>query len=1155
MSEKPSYDELKKKITELEGKLSLAGQKESFLQQKSDWFQDIAENISEVFWVGSPDWQKVHYISHAYEEVWGRTCESLYENPASWLDAVDTEDRQKVLATIENKSSGDLADVNFPEYRVIRPDGSIRWIHARAYPIYDEQGKVKRIAGIAEDITKRKQAEENLIISEEKYRSLFTNEIDAISIFDIETKEILDINDSFLKLYGYTREEALRLTTDDVSAEPEKTREAINKSARDGDALIKRRRHKKKNGDEIIVNISAGPFKWQGRNVMFAIMRDITDHVKAEKKLLELENRFSIAFQASPDSININKMDGTFVQTNDGFTELTGYTQEDVVGKTSLDINIWENPEDRVELIEGLKKEGQVVNLESRFRLKDGSCKIALMSANIIQLNGEPHILSITRDITDRKKIETDLKESQGYLQAILDNTTSPIFLKDTAGKYLLINQQYGRLAHTTEDEIKGKDDFEIFPEPVATLFKEQDNQVKNENRPLDFEETIPLPDGEHTFITTKFPLHDDNDSIYAVGGLCIDITKRIKSEKSLRDNEQLLNSIFRSAPIGIGLVINRVFHWTNEKISEITGYSKVELKNQSSRMLYPTDEEFKWVGDKKYELINEHGTGSVETRWQRKDGKIIDILLSSTPLALDDLSKGVTFTALDITERKQAVKALADSEERYREIYNDTSDVIFIHDAETGKIVDVNQAVTEIYGYTIEEAKNLTLEDFSTGVPPYTLKEANKKIADAATSGPQVFEWHAKKKNGEMFWVEVALKFAEFSGKRNVIAVVRDISDRKQVEEELIKIRKLESVGVLAGGIAHDFNNILASILGNISLAALYVKPENEKAKNLLHEAEKASLRAKDLTQQLLTFSKGGEPVKQVASIAAVIKDSASFVLRGSNSKCEYSFSEDLWPVEIDTGQMSQVIQNIIINASHAMPEGGIIDISCENFVKDEKQPMPLAAGNYVKISISDKGIGIPAHMLEKIFDPYFTTKQEGSGLGLAITHSIIVQHGGYITVESEQGIGSTFMIYLSATDQHNQTDDEDTSPLQIKDGRKILLMEDEKIVREIAHEILTHLGCDVVLAKDGEEAIEIYRQLMATGKAVDLVIMDLTVPGGMGGKESIEKLLEIDPQVKVIVASGYSNDPVMANYSDYGFKGVISKPFLINELSEVIN
>jgi len=329
MPEKPSYNELKKRIKEQEGDLSLIKQKESDLQQKSDWFQDITENTREVFWVGSPDWQKVYYISRSYEEVWGRTCESLYHNPASWLEAIDEEDRQKVLAAIEVKSAGELADINFPEYRISHPDGSVRWIHARAYPIYDKQGNVKRITGIAEDITKRKQVEENLLISEEKYRSLFTNEIDAITIFDIETKEILDVNDSFLKLYGYSREEALRLVVDDISAEPEKSREAIKKATRDGDTLVKRRRHKKKDGTELIVNLSAGPFKWQSRNVMYAIINDITDHVKSEEKLHDLENRFSIAFKTSPDSININKMDGTFVETNEGFTELTGYTQEE----------------------------------------------------------------------------------------------------------------------------------------------------------------------------------------------------------------------------------------------------------------------------------------------------------------------------------------------------------------------------------------------------------------------------------------------------------------------------------------------------------------------------------------------------------------------------------------------------------------------------------------------------------------------------------------------------------------------------------------------------------------------------------------------------------------------------------------------------------
>ena len=305
-----------------------------------------------------------------------------------------------------------------------------------------------------------------------------------------------------------------------------------------------------------------------------------------------------------------------------------------------------------------------------------------------------------------------------------------------------------------------------------------------------------------------------------------------------------------------------------------------------------------------------------------------------------------------DITERIYAQEALQESQERYQGIYNATSDTIFIHDAATGAIIDVNQAMLDMYGYTKEEALKLTVDNFSAGEPPYTQNEADEKINAALLFGLQTFEWKAKRKNGELFWVEVALKFTEFHGKRFIIAAVRDISDRKQVEEELIKIKKLESIGVLAGGIAHDFNNILAAILGNISLANLLLKPDEVKVHSLLQEAEKASLRAKGLTQQLLTFSKGGEPVKSLASISDVIMDSTEFILRGSDVKCEYSFPDDLWHAEIDRGQISQVIQNIILNSSQAMPEGGIITIHCENYVYNGTLTLPIAAGDYIKVS-----------------------------------------------------------------------------------------------------------------------------------------------------------------------------------------------------------
>ena len=389
---------------------------------------------------------------------------------------------------------------------------------------------------------------------------------------------------------------------------------------------------------------------------------------------------------------------------------------------------------------------------------------------------------------------------------------------------------------------------------------------------------------------------------------------------------------------------------------------------------------------------------------------------------------------------------------------------------------------------------------------------------------------------------------------KGNIIGVVlvfRDITEKRKREEELLKADKLESVGILAGGIAHDFNNVLASIIGNISLAKMHLKP-GSKIFDLLSAAETASMRARRLTGQLLTYAKGGAPVKETASIQRLIKESSLFVLQGSISGCEFSIAEDLWPVEADMGQISQIISNIVINANQAMPEGGIIRVAAENLVLEEKNEMSVKPGRYIRISIKDQGTGIDEKHLSKIFDPYFTTKNEGSGLGLATAYSIIKKHNGHISVDSLLGAGTTFSIYLPASDKAIPVKEE--AALLTGEG-KILLMDDDRMLREMANGMLEMLGYEVEFAENGAEAIEMYRKAKESEKPYDAVILDLTIPGGMGGKEAVKKLLELDPQLKAIVCSGYSDDPVMPNYREYGFKGMMAKPFDLQALGKVLN
>ncbi len=380
-----------------------------------------------------------------------------------------------------------------------------------------------------------------------------------------------------------------------------------------------------------------------------------------------------------------------------------------------------------------------------------------------------------------------------------------------------------------------------------------------------------------------------------------------------------------------------------------------------------------------------------------------------------------------------------------------------------------------------------------------------------------------------------------------------RDISDKKRMEEEILKGQKLEALGILAGGIAHDFNNLLTGILGNISLAQLSIE-QSHAAYSRMEAAGKAAVRARDLTRQLLPFSRGGAPIKKTASVSDIIKDCATFVLRGSKVRCEFVLPKDLWPVQIDEGQISQVIHNLIINAVQAMPNGGTVTVRAVNVRVTDKTALPLEKGKYVRISVGDTGVGIPQEHINKIFDPYFTTKPKGTGLGLATSYSIVKKHGGLITVNSEPGVGTSFYFFLPASAREKAPVAGDERPL-VKGKGRVLVMDDEPLIRDLAGEFLKLMGYSVSFARNGTEAIRLYKETLDEGRPFDAIIMDLTIPGGMGGKEAIQRIRRIDPAVKAIVSSGYSNDPIMSAHEKYGFKGVLPKPYDGNQLSQVLD
>ena len=381
-------------------------------------------------------------------------------------------------------------------------------------------------------------------------------------------------------------------------------------------------------------------------------------------------------------------------------------------------------------------------------------------------------------------------------------------------------------------------------------------------------------------------------------------------------------------------------------------------------------------------------------------------------------------------------------------------------------------------------------------------------------------------------------------------VLILRDTTWEARLAEEKARSQRMESLGVLAGGIAHDFNNSLTAIISGLELSKL--RGGRDGSTDILEEVERAAVSARGLTQQLLTFSRGGAPVSRPMRIAGMIRKTAGFVLSGTNCDLDFRAEEGLWPVEADESQISQVVNNLVLNARQAMPSGGTITIRVSNRKLDRSASLPLSPGRYVMVDIQDQGTGIPEELLPRIFDPYFTTKGEGSGLGLATTHSIISRHGGHIEVDSSPGEGTGFSILLPAA---GEIPEERATTCTEEDIRgRVLLMDDDRSVLLTASQLMEALGCTVVTASDGSEAIEAYRRALEEGAGFDAVIMDLTVQGGMGGAAASREIADMDPDATLVVSSGYSNDPVMADYADYGFVACIAKPYTLSELRSLL-
>ncbi len=636
----------------------------------------------------------------------------------------------------------------------------------------------------------------------------------------------------------------------------------------------------------------------------------------------------------------------------------------------------------------------------------------------------------------------------------------------------------------------------------------------------------------------------------------------RSSMESRVKESEEQFRLLAETATDGIiSIDTDSVILLANRAIEEIFGYTRDELVGEPLEKLMPENLR---AGHHR-SIGNYIKTGTRSIPWT---GRTFEGLHKSGRLFPFEISFGEytkqgkrIFTGFlrDITERKQAERKLAEETELLEVTLRSIGDGVISTDL-NGRVVLMNELAEDLTGWQRDEAVGKLVHEIFP-LKNESSRKPTKNPIDEVLEGKEAVDLTGhvlliQKDGNELLIADSCAPIRSRDGQViGAVLVFRDITRLRQMEAELSKAQKLESLGILAGGIAHDFNNILTGIIGNISMMKLVVGPNDPNLRNLL-AAEKASVRAKDLTQRLLTFSCGGAPVKKPMSISQVIVDSADLALSGSSVNMKETIPDDLWAVAIDDGQISQVMHNLVTNAEQSMRNGGTIKITAENRLIDSSTELPLTEGRYIKISIIDHGSGIKEEHLAKLFDPYFTSKAGGSGLGLAICYSIIRNHDGFISVESTPGAGSTFSVYLPATDTPVPAESEmiATGSPTTGEGR-ILVMDDEETVRFLISRMLPRLGYAVECAADGEAAIAIYKKRKAETNPFDAVILDLTVPGGMGGKETMEELLKIDPNLIAIVSSGYSNDPVMGKYEEFGFKGVIMKPYDIAEMAEVLS
>ncbi len=881
---------------------------------------------------------------------------------------------------------------------------------------------------------------------------------------------------------------------------------------------------------------------------------------KANEEIQKNEEKFRTLLNQLKVGVYMFGVDEYFTYVNDTMVEVTGYSKEELYKKRFHDLihpDFKEITKRRAEKrLSGLKTK-DTYNI--KIITKNGEEKWVRLSNKKINLFKENVVLGTAIDVTEQVQAEQLLKESEEKFKTFTDQIKAAVFTFNEDGYFEYVNKAMLRITGYTKEELLQKKFFEIVHPDYRDLVLKRGYKRLEGKTPTDtYEFKILTKRGKSKWVqlsNKKIALKERN----IVLGSAIDITEKKEAEELLLESEEKFRNIYEKSADPMCLLTKEGFIDCNK-----ASYDMLKTTKKEALIIHPgkISPEKQPDGsnsmEKARKIIDEvYKTGSKRFEWVHKrfDGELfwVDVSLTLIPYR----HKNVIFVVWrDISEKKLLEQRLLEEKERLAVTLRSIGDGIIAVDK--GKtIVLMNKVAEKITGWAFEEAQLRPIKEV------FNIETENKKniddcLGEVITKGNTIRIRSNSlliKRNGEKINISDSIAPIKNKNSKTIGAVIvfRDITESLKAEKELQKAQKLESLALIAGGIAHDFNNLLFGIIGNLGVVKRKVRKSEEIFKTI-ERVEKIVYEAKSLSNQLLTFAKGGEPLLKKVDLKKLIKDIAHFATRGSDVKIDYQFDKDLDFICADIGQIEQVFNNLIINAVYAIKEKkelGKIEIKAENIKLKKDNKYFLKEGDYVQIIVKDNGIGIKKEILDKIFDPFFTTKEKGSGLGLSTSYSIIKKHGGDIRVESSPGKGTAFYILLPVAE--NLEDEKRRSKnKEHKKGLRVLIVDDEEDVRNAAKEMLEILGCKVKVASSGEEAIEIYKNLK---NKIDLVIMDLTMKGGMSGEKATAEILKIDPKAKCIISSGYASGNIISKYKEYGFIDVLVKPYRFEDLEEVLS